>query len=107
LWLDESNVDWGQGLKQLKAWMDEHAKGRTIHLAYHGSFPPEGYGVSYETIGMPDLRNPAPGLYVFSAHLVARIPVLAESLGSDAGQWLRRTPPVAIVGHSLYVYDIR
>jgi hypothetical protein len=50
--------------------------------------------------------NPAPGLYVFSAHLVARVPVLAEKLGSEAGQWLRRTPPTAIVGHSLYVYDI-
>jgi hypothetical protein len=107
LWLDESNVDWGQGLKQLKTWMDQHARGRTIHLGYHGSFPPEGYGVSHEKIGMPDLvGNPAPGLYIFSAHLVARIPVLAERLGSDAGQWLRRIPPTAIVGHSLYVYDI-
>jgi hypothetical protein len=107
LWLDESNVDWGQGLKQLKAWMEQHAKGRIIHLGYHGSFPPESYGMSYAKIGMPDLvGNPAPGLYVFSAHLVARIPALAESLGSDAGQWLRRTPPTAIVGHALYVYDI-
>jgi hypothetical protein len=87
--------------------MDQHAGGRTIHLAYHGSFPPEGYGMSYANIGMPDLvGNPAPGLYVFSAHLVARIPALAARLGSDAGQWLRRTPPTAIVGHALYVYDI-
>jgi hypothetical protein len=107
LWLDESNVDWGQGLKQLKAWLDQHARGRTIHLGYHGSFPPEGYGVAQEKIGMPDLvGDPEPGLYVFSAHLVARIPVLAKKLGSDAGQWLRRIPPTAIVGHSLYVYDI-
>ena len=107
LWLDESNVDWGQGLKQLKAWMDQHGGGRTIHLGYHGSFPPENYGLTYQKIGMPDLvGNPAPGLYVFSAHLVARVPVLAEKLGSEAGQWLRRTPPTAIVGHSLYVYDI-
>jgi len=37
---------------------------------------------------------------------VARIPALAGKLGSDAGQWLRRTPPTAIAGHSLYVYDI-
>jgi len=107
LWLDESNVDWGQGLKQLKAWLDQHAGGRTIHLGYHGSFPPEGYGVSNQKIGMPDLMgDPAPGLYVFSAHLVAHIPALAEKLGSDAGQWLRRIPPTAIVGHSFYVYDI-
>jgi len=107
LWLDDSNVDWGQGLKQLKTWMDQHAKGRALHLGYYGSFPPEGYGVSHEKIGMPDLvGTPAPGLYVFSAHHVARIPALAGKLGSDAGQWLRRTPPTAIVGHSLYVYDI-
>ena len=107
LWLDESNVDWGQGLKQLRAWMDQHGGGRTFHLGYHGSFPPENYGLTYQKIGMPDLvGNPAPGLYVFSAHLVARVPVLAERLGSDAGQWLRRTAPAAIVGHSLYVYDI-
>ena len=102
LWLDESNVDWGQGLKQLKAWMDQHGKGRTIHLGYHGSFPPEGYGVPNRRSGCRIWRrNPAPGLYVFSAHLVARIPALAEKLGSDAGQWLRRTPPTDIVGHSL------
>jgi hypothetical protein len=107
LWLDDSNVDWGQGLKQLKAWMDQHARGKTIHLAAHGFFPPESYGVSQKKMGMPDLvGNPAPGLYVFSAHHVARIPALAERIGSDAGQWLRRIPPTAIVGHSLYVYDI-
>jgi hypothetical protein len=107
LWLDESNVDWGQGLKQLKAWMDQHAGGRAIHLVYHGSFPPEGYGVSYEKIETPDLvGNPRPGLYVFSAHHVARIPALGEKFGHGAGGWLRRIPPSAIVGHSLYVYDI-
>jgi hypothetical protein len=107
LWLDDSNVDGGQGLKELKAWMDQHAKGRTIHLAYHGYFPPEGYGVSQKEIKMPDLvGNPKPGLYVFSAHHVARIPALAEKIGSNAGQWLRSTPPAAVVDHSLYVYDI-
>jgi hypothetical protein len=106
LWLDDSNVDWGQGLKQLKAWMDQHARGRPIHLAYHGSFPPGGYGLSYKEIGMPELRNPPPGLYVFSAHVVTRIPALGGKFGRGVGDWLRRTPPTAIVGHSLYVYDI-
>jgi 4-amino-4-deoxy-L-arabinose transferase-like glycosyltransferase len=28
MWLDDSNVDWGQGLKQMKQWMDRNAKGR-------------------------------------------------------------------------------
>lgn len=53
------------------------------------------------------LEDPQPGLYVVSAHLVARIPSLGATMKPGAGQWLQRTPPVAIVGHSLYVYDIR
>jgi hypothetical protein len=107
LWLDDSNVDWGQGLKQLKVWKDQHVRGRTLYLAYYGSFPPESYGMSDEKMRMRDLmRDPAPGLYVVSAHFVAHAPALGEKLGNGAGQWLRRTPPVAIIGHSFYVYDI-
>jgi hypothetical protein len=101
LWLDDSNVDWGQSLKQLQSWMDEHARGRTIHLAYFGSFPPEAYGIPYEKTSFTKLLEaPAPGLYAVSAHWVARLPALGAS------QWLRNTAPAAVIGHSLYVYDI-
>ena len=61
-----------------------------------------------ERIGPEELlQDPQPGLYVVSAHFVARVPALGARLKPGAGEWLRRTPPVAIVGHSLYVYDIR
>jgi hypothetical protein len=107
LWLDDSNVDWGQGLKQLKAWLDHHAAGRNFRLAYFGTILPEAYGVAGERIGPEELMEaPQPGLYVVSAHFVARVPALGARLKPGAGEWLRRTPPVAIVGHSLYVYDI-
>ena len=49
-WLDDSNVDWGQGLKQLKTWLDAHASGRTPKLAYFGSVRPEDYGIRYEPL---------------------------------------------------------
>jgi hypothetical protein len=108
LWLDDSNVDWGEGLKQLKAWGNQHAKGRPIHLAYFGSFPPEVYGQAYEKVDYQQLfEAPKPGLYAVSAHMVARIPPLSEKYGNGAGAWLRRTPPAAIVGHCLYIYDIQ
>lgn len=107
LWLDDSNVDWGQGLKQLKVWLDHHAAGRNIRLAYFGTVLPEAYGVACERIGPEELmQDPRPGLYVVSAHFVARVPALGARLKPGAGEWLRRTSPVAIVGHSLYVYDI-
>jgi Dolichyl-phosphate-mannose-protein mannosyltransferase/SEC-C motif len=102
-WLDDSNVDWGQGLKQLKAWLDRHGEGRPVKLAITSSFPPEAYGIRYQKLEPADLmREPRPGLYAVSAHLVARIPAM-----SGASGWLRRMRPVAVVGHALYLYDVR
>jgi hypothetical protein len=101
-WLDESNVEWGQGLKQLKVWLNRHAAGRTAKLAIFTSFPPEAYGIQCQRIDQSELaKEPAPGLYVVSASLVADMPAFP-----GASDWLRRVQPIAIVGHSLYVYDI-
>jgi len=101
-WLDGSNLDWGQGSKQLKSWLDRHASGRTVKLAMLTYFPAENYGIRGESMDPSSLaREPTPGLYVVSASYVARIPALPR-----ASDWLRRIPPIAIVGHSLYVYDI-
>ena len=89
-WLDDSNVDWGQSLKQVKAWIDDNANGAPVHLAYFGSFPPEGYGVKAVPIDLAQANGP--GLYLVSAHFVARTPA----------EWLRH--PTAIIGHAMYVY---
>jgi len=108
LWLDDSNVDWGQGLKQLRSWMDRYGNGRTLRLAYFGTFPPEAYGLRVEKLEPRDLRgDPRPGLYAVSAHQVARLPAMGEKPAQGGARWLRRTTPVAIVGHAFYIYDVR
>jgi Dolichyl-phosphate-mannose-protein mannosyltransferase len=95
-WLDDSNVDWGQSLKQLKSWLDAHAPGQQVRLAYFGSFSAKPYGIQAEELAeLPE--SPPPGLYAVSAHLVARF--------SGELEWLRR--PTAIVGHAMYIFDIR
>jgi hypothetical protein len=102
-WLDDSNVDWGQSLKQLKAWLDHNAKGRTIRLSHPFGVPANTYGIASENSQLTELsKQPIRGLYVVSAHAVARVPAFV-----DASDWLRRVPPVAVVGHALYVYEIR
>jgi hypothetical protein len=102
-WLSDSNVDWGQGLKQLRAWIDRNAKDRPIRLAYAGVFPPAGYGIQAEPAAMSDLvRDPRPGLYAVSAQFVGAMPAMP-----GASQWLRATPPMDIVGHAFYIYDVR
>jgi hypothetical protein len=107
MWLDDSNVDWGQGLKQLRAWLERHANGRPVHLTYFGVYPPEGYGLQYPKADLPELLgNRPPGLYAVSAHQVARIPALADTNASGSGAWLR-SPPEAMAGHAFYIYDVR
>jgi hypothetical protein len=107
MWLDDSNVDWGQGLKQLRAWVDGNAKGQPLHLAYFGSYPPENYGLNYIKTEMGQLAGkPAPGLYAVSAHMAARTPAVADTALPGAAAWLR-SPPEAIVGHAFYIYQVR
>jgi Dolichyl-phosphate-mannose-protein mannosyltransferase len=107
LWLADSNVDWGQGLKQLGTWLENNAHGRSFQLGYFGTYPPEAYGISYQPLNVPELlRGPKPGLYVLSTHLVAFLPAMRAQTAPGYGQWLRRLPPTAVIGHSFYVYDI-
>jgi hypothetical protein len=100
-WLDDSNVDWGGGLKQLKQWLDVNAKGRDARIANPYNFPSSAYGIKGEEEEFPQTTAPPPGLHAVSAMLVARIPVYPRT--SD---WLWRTKPNAIVGHGIYIYDV-
>ena len=107
LWLDDSNVDWGQGLKQLKDWLAVHAKGRTVRLGYFGSFAPEAYGFPIEKLNPLQLAEPpSPGLYAVSAHTVAYVSGLIDKY-HEGSNWMRTTQPTAIVGHALYIFDIK
>jgi hypothetical protein len=102
-WLDDSNIDWGQSLRQLKTWADKTSEKRTIRYASIYGFPPEAYGL--RTVQPPEselLALPVPGLYAISASIVARLNALPEGSGWE----LVRTPD-AIVGHALYIYDVR
>ncbi len=103
-WLDETNIDWGQGLKELKSWLDHNAPGQRIRLAYYGTFLPEYYGIDSVPIGADELlRGTSPGLYAVSANYVAS---LALRENRHDGQWLQQKEPVAIVGHAIYVFRV-
>ena len=105
-WLDDSNVDWGQGLPQLAAWLAANPVPGPVRLAYFGSVPPERYGVRAEPLDARVLETaPPPGRYVLSAHVWAR---LRGALAARSGEaWLLRTDPSAIVAHAYYVYDVK
>jgi hypothetical protein len=108
LWLDDSNVDWGQGLKQLRTWTNRHTDLPPVRLAYPATFPPEGYGLRFEKfLTRQLLTEPAPGWYAVSTSLVGRMPAVGEKFEGGGAAWLRRMTPVEIVGHAFYIYQVK
>lgn len=103
----DSNLDWGQDLGRLKAFLDEGETG-PILLGYFGHVDPALYGIDYTL--PPDA--PAPGRYAVSANFLAgypyaityREPMLGVRPG--AWSWIDRVRPIARVGSSIYVFDV-
>jgi hypothetical protein len=104
--LVDSNLDWGQDLKGLKHWIEDHEIGR-IEFAYFGTVNPSYYGID---------AIPAPGSFVFSrwsddngltSHYIAISATYLAGLylsPSDIYASFRDKLPVATIGHSIVVY---
>jgi dolichyl-phosphate-mannose-protein mannosyltransferase len=58
----DSNLDWGQDLPRLAAWMRAHGVGR-VQLGYHGSDDPDRYGIVHEDL---------PGVRLYAEQPAAR-----------------------------------
>ena len=48
-YLADSNIDWGQDLPALKAWVDANGS-RPVYLAYFGTADPKAYGIPYRKV---------------------------------------------------------
>jgi hypothetical protein len=105
LLLDDSNVDWGQDLKRLKAFLDEKRVGH-VRLCYHLKGSPPYYGLDAEPM-TPDemVLDPAPGAYAISTHCLARVREYNGVAGREL-DWLRRFKPLGRVGYSFYVFEV-
>ena len=100
-WLDDSNVDWGQGLIQLREYLQTQ-KLTTYSLCYFGSADPEYYGIPKRNV-TDEMSLPPPHgrTLILSGHYVARARALAPSF---AQSWILHTAPRAVVGHAYYIY---
>ncbi len=103
-YLVDSNLDWGQDLKNLKAYLDENGI-EEIYLAYFGSAPPSYYDI--QALSLPedrpdDLETRSPSVYAISATLLQ-----GGYLGdTEAFSWLRAYEPFAKVGYSIFLYRL-
>ena len=98
-YLLDSNVDWGQDTLKLKSWLDaRHIK--SICFAYFGAEPKAALGFAYVDVPPNPATTASPITCVIAAS--AQFLYLHEELA-----WLRPLKPVAKVGESIYVYDLR
>jgi hypothetical protein len=102
----DSNLDWGQGLKRVRAYMDREGI-ETIGLAYFGHVDPALYGIDWH-FPRPD----QPGLVAVSANFLHGYPYATYADGRivpvppDAFTWIGRSPRVADLGGGMFIYRI-
>jgi 4-amino-4-deoxy-L-arabinose transferase-like glycosyltransferase len=111
--LVDSNIDWGQDLKELRKWM-VHENVERVRLSWFGSAPPEAYGIDHELlVGVPygftmwrdppfNPDQPEPGVYAISVTNLVGV-VLPNP---DLYAWFRRRPSDDRVGHSVFIYRV-
>ena len=109
-WLGDSNVDWGQDLKELKRFMVQHGITR-VRLSYFGTADPAHYGIDYEY-----LPSPYSGLPHSPARREGESPSRFVALSAseyqgfivpDAGiyQAFYQYEPNDLIGHSILLFD--
>ncbi len=105
--LIDSNLDWGQDLKNLKRFMERHGL-KKIKLAYFGHADPRIYGINFAMAS----NKPTDAPLAVSASLVMGLPYLMTYVNPpvwirpDTFNWLRDRRPDAQVGYSILIYNL-
>lgn len=98
--LDDSAIDWGQGLVEL-AEVQQREEIEELALFYHGSADPAAYGVRSRPVGRKEFFAPRQGVtYAISIHTLNRLP---HSYGPSV-RWLEQYRPWRRAGDSIYLY---
>ncbi|MGA3098893.1 MAG: glycosyltransferase family 39 protein [Bryobacteraceae bacterium] len=103
-YLVDSNIDWGQDVKKLVKWLDAHGT-RKAYVFYFGNTRLESYGVEYMNVPDPLDRKAWDEM---DGWLVANVtPLEGVYVPLDALAPVRLKDPVARIGWTMYVYDLR
>ena len=115
-YLLDSNLDWGQGLPELKRWLDENGIDEPINLSYFGQADPRFYGIPHVKLPAGYIFTPPlgpttfdralrPGYVAISATNLAGV-YQSEKMREEWKHFLDGAQPVALVGNSIFIYSI-
>ena len=104
--VNDSNFDWGQGLLDLRRWLDEHGS-PPIAMAYFGRVNPSTYDINYSPITSPgDVPLVAVSTYYLNG-LSHRLPTEDGStnwVSLPYAKELRQIEPLDRAGPTIYIY---
>jgi hypothetical protein len=112
--LSDSNIDWGQDLYGLEAWLRQNPV-EQLHLAWFGTLPPSDLGVQTQRVQSPLLTGtaPEPGVYAVSVCLRQGRPTpirepdhTLRSTELDEFGWLRFFEPSERIGQSVHIFRL-
>jgi hypothetical protein len=98
----DSNIDLGQDLPDLARYQREH-RIKEFAFAYFGEAEPAAYGIRSRPFTRSEYYFAHPGVYVVSVNELFHLTAPDDSARFA---WLRRRPPNAVLGHTLYLYLI-
>ncbi|MDE2293224.1 MAG: hypothetical protein KGL53_14170, partial [Elusimicrobia bacterium] len=112
-WLSDSNVDWGQDLWALRRYVHEHGADAVV-LSYYGASVPEAVGFPFQDLysfgvwGDKSQLGPLhPQKELLAVSATNRVGLyLTRALGGPPFRWLDAREPEAVLGGSIFVYDI-
>ena len=104
-WLDDSNVDWGQGFLEVDRYVRARPVGPYSICYLPSILDPASYGLEGKGIRIDALLSRPPGYLILSAHCIARAKaILTRKFGDGPANWLTHEEPTGVVGHAFYVY---
>lgn len=106
----DSNVDWGQGLKELSEALTPQEKQNGIYLSYFGVADPKAYNLKYLDVGSDRLvfrkdDSDDPAVKPTSLAISATNLQATYYLDKTVFDWLKEKTPRTVAGHSIFIYD--
>ena len=100
LFLADSNLDWGQDLKGLKQYIDQHPQEQFLIL-YWGSMPLDFYGLRPSQLPSPEK---APTNVLVAISTTRLLGIYEED--PIVYRWLLQKPTIARIGYSIHIFRL-
>lgn len=105
-YLTDSNTDWGQDIKRLNQWAEDNNVSQIYVDVFPGGFPAQYY-LGDKAIEWHVQNGRPTGYFAVSATFYQNSRLKKDANGGMDYSWLDEMKPIANIGGSILIYDLR